>query len=167
MSLAKEIKKREPFDSLELEAMLNVIRTADVLSGEMEAEVFKPHGISPTQYNVLRILRGSGATTGSPAGAGLACGEIAARMVKRDPDITRLLDRLEKRGLIGRCREEKDRRVVCTRISNAGLKLLAELDPIVSAAHRKQLAHLGSEKLKQLIALLESARERAGDSSEK
>ena len=165
MSLAKEIKKLKPFESLEQEAMLNVIRTADVLSGEIEAEVFRPGGISGTQYNVLRILRGSGASAGSPNGAGLACGEIGARMVTRDPDITRLLDRLEKRGLISRCREEKDRRVVCTRITAAGIKLLDELDPKVQAAHRRQLGHMGREKLKQLIALLEDARDRAGESS--
>src|SRR3954451_16630619 len=110
MSLAKEIKKVKPFDSLEQEAMLNHIRTADVLSGDMEAEVFKPGGISATEYNVLRILRGTGSVAGNGHGApsvGLACGEIGSRMIKRDPDITRLLDRLEKRGLISRCREDK------------------------------------------------------------
>ncbi|HYO07763.1 MAG TPA: MarR family transcriptional regulator [Tepidisphaeraceae bacterium] len=153
MSLAKEIKKARPFESLEQEAMLNLLRTADVLAGQMMVRVFKAHGISAAQYNVLRILRG--------AGESLACGEIGSRMITRDPDITRLLDRLEKRGLISRGREEKDRRVVCTRITEAGLKLLAEIDPSVQQAHRRQLGHMGPQKLKQLIALLEEARERS------
>jgi DNA-binding MarR family transcriptional regulator len=164
MSLASQIKKLRPFESPEQEAMLNIVRTADVLSGEIEAEVFKPSGISPTQYNVLRILRGSGAIAGNAHGVpgeGLACGEIASRMVTRDPDITRLLDRLEKRGFISRNREEKDRRVVCTRITDAGIQLLDNLNPQVQAAHRRQLSHMGREKLKQLIALLEEARERS------
>src|SRR3712207_9327432 len=99
MSLGKEIKKSRAFESLEQEAMLNVARTADVLSREM-AEVMKPSNLSPTQYNALRILRG--------AGEPLSCGEVADRMISRDPDMTRLLDRLAKRGLkIGTasCRE--------------------------------------------------------------
>jgi len=90
MSLGKEIKKVRPFDSLEQEAMLNIVRTADVLSGEM-TEQFKPSGLSGTQYNALRILRGAQQATGE----GLACGEIGDRMITRDPDVTRLLDRLE------------------------------------------------------------------------
>jgi len=129
-----------------------VIRTADVLSAEIAVDVFKSYAISPTQYNVLRILRG--------AGGNLACGEIASRMITRDPDITRLLDRLEKRGLISRCRHDSDRRVVATRITDSGLALLSELDPVLDGAHRKQLGHMGPAKLKQLIALLEEARER-------
>src|SRR4051794_17693583 len=154
MSLGKEIKKQRPFESLEQEAMLNIVRAADVLSAEM-ADVLKPATLSAAQYNVLRILRGAAAEAG---GKGLPCGEIAARMITRDPDVTRLLDRLEKRGLISRCRQEKDRRVVCTRITPAGSKLLHELDPKIEAAHRKQLSHLGADKLKQLIELLEAAR---------
>jgi DNA-binding MarR family transcriptional regulator len=151
MNLATEIKKRKPFDSLEQEAMLNVARTHDVLSSEA-AEILKPFNLSATQYNVLRILRG--------AGQPLGCGEIAQRMITRDPDITRLLDRMEKRKLVSRCRDEKDRRVVCTEITPAGLKLLAELDGVVVKMHRRQLGHLGETKLKQLIKLLEEARER-------
>ena len=151
VSLGKEIKKVRPFDSLEQEAFLNLLRTADVLAGDI-AEAFKPAGLSATQYNVLRILRGA-------LPGGLPCGEIASRMITRDPDITRLLDRLEKRGLVSRCREAKDRRVVSARISDAGVKLLKELDPIVAQAHRKQLNHLGADRLKQLIELLEAARE--------
>ena len=152
MTLGSEIKKTKPFDSLEQEAMLNLARTWDVLAGEMAVAVFKPAGLSAAQYNVLRILRG--------AGEHLACGEIAGRMIAREPDMTRLLDRLEQRNLVARCRQQSDRRVVAVRITDAGLALLAELDPKVVAAHRKQLGHMNKDELKQLIALLEKARGR-------
>ena len=155
MSLGREIKKKKPFDLLEEEAMLNVVRTADVLQAEF-GRLFKPFELSETQYNVLRILRGAA----NEEGGGLPCGEIAGRMITRDPDVTRLLDRLEKRGLISRCREQKDRRVVCARITEAGQKILAELDPLIAAAHREQLAHMDRTELSQLIALLEKARQR-------
>src|SRR5690348_18350294 len=113
-------------------AYLDLLRTCDLLS-RLPAQVLKEAELSSTQYNVLRILRG--------APEGLACGEIGSRMITRDPDITRLLDRLEKRGLISRCRETKDRRMVLTRISPEGLKLLAQLDEPVQLAHREQLGH--------------------------
>ena len=153
MSLAKEIKKVRPFDAPEQEAYLNLARTWDVLAGEIAASVFKPAGLSPVQYNVLRILRGAG-------GGPLACGEIGDRMITRDPDMTRLLDRMEKRGLVSRCRESGDRRVVSVRITDAGLAALKQLDPKVLAAHRKQLGHMSAAELNQLSALLEKARER-------
>jgi DNA-binding MarR family transcriptional regulator len=116
--------------------------------------LLKSEELSPTQYNVLRILRGSP--------EGLPCGEIAVRMITRDPDITRLLDRLEKRDLIARCRETKDRRMVMTRITPAGLKLLSLLDEPVEEAHRKQLGHLGKERMQALSELLKNARTNAG-----
>src|SRR5439155_25594712 len=116
-------------------------------------EVLRDSNLSTTQYNVLRILRGAG-------GDGLACGEVADRMISRDPDMTRLLDRMEKRGLIARTRGKDDRRIVRARITPAGLKLLAGLDDVIVTAHREQLGHLGAEKLKKFIALLEEARER-------
>jgi DNA-binding MarR family transcriptional regulator len=156
MKLGDEIGKSKPFDSLEQAAVLNVARTWDVLAAEID-EVFKPSELSRTQYNVLRILRGAQRGGG---GEGLSCGEIADRMITRDPDITRLLDRLEKRRLVSRCRQKSDRRVVCVHITPAGLELLASLDDVVIEAHRKQLGHMGPEKLKQLIELLELARER-------
>jgi DNA-binding MarR family transcriptional regulator len=112
--------------------------------------VLKGEGLSATQYNVLRILRG--------APEGLPCGEIASRMITRDPDVTRLLDRLEKRELIARSREAKDRRTVMTRITPGGLKLLVRLDEPVQAAHRKQLGHLGRERLRALAELLADSR---------
>ena len=153
MTLAREIKKAKPFDVPEQEAFLNLARTWDVLSGEMAVSVFKPAGLTPAQYNVLRILRGAGG-----AGGVLACGEIGARMIAREPDMTRLLDRLETRGLVARSREANDRRVVSVRITPAALKALEALDPQVLAAHRKQLGHMTKKELEQLIALLEKAR---------
>jgi len=149
--LQHEIKKSHPFDSLEQEAALNLRRTTDALAA-FEADVFRPTELSPTQYNVLRILRG--------AGEPLACGEIAARMITREPDMTRLLDRLEKRRLITRARQQADRRVVATRITPKGLELLADLDAPVIQMHKRQLGHLGQAKLRQLIELLEEARSR-------
>jgi DNA-binding MarR family transcriptional regulator len=136
--------------SLEEAVFLDLLRTSDVLSRRL-AYILKNEDLSSNQYNVLRILRG--------APEGLACGEIGSRMISRDPDITRLLDRLEKRGLVSRCRETKDRRTVLTRISPEGLKLLARLDEPVQQAHREQLGHLGRERLKALTELLRDSRE--------
>jgi DNA-binding MarR family transcriptional regulator len=128
---------------------LELMRTTDMLSRGLVG-VLKAEDLSANQYNVLRILRGSP--------EGLACGEIASRMITRDPDITRLLDRLEKRKLISRCRETKDRRMVMARITPHGLALLARLDEPVTSAHRKQLGHLGRERLRTLTELLQAAR---------
>jgi len=135
--------------SLEEGAFLDLLRTCDVLSRGL-AHILKPEDLSPTQYNVLRILRG--------AAAGLTCGEIASRMITRDPDITRLLDRLEKRSLISRCRENKDRRMVMARITPEAVRVLARLDEPVQEAHRRQLGHLGRERLRSLTQLLEACR---------
>jgi DNA-binding MarR family transcriptional regulator len=118
------------------------------------SEVLKAEELSSNQYNVLRILRG--------APEGLACGEVGNRMITRDPDITRLLDRLEKRNLISRCRETRDRRMVMARITPEGLDLLARTDEPVREAHRTQLGHLGRERLRTLNDLLQLARENVG-----
>ena len=128
---------------------MELLRTTDMLSRGL-VKVLKIEDLSGTQYIVLRILRGSP--------EGLPCGEIASRMITRDPDITRLLDRLEKRGVISRCRETKDRRMVMARITPEGLKVLARLDEPVQAGHRKQLGHLGRERLRALSELLRIAR---------
>ncbi len=148
--LQKEIKKVKPFESAEQEAYLNMLRTVQFLTEPFE-RMMKPFNLSSTQYNVLRILRG--------AGDPLPCGQIGDRMVTRDPDITRLLDRLEKRGLIERHRTATDRRVVLASITAEGLKLLKQLDQPVMDLHISQLSHLGKEKLKTLIDLLELARD--------
>jgi DNA-binding MarR family transcriptional regulator len=139
--------------SSEEAAFLDLLRTTDMLSRGLVA-ILKPEDLSSTQYNVLRILRG--------APEGLPCGEIAKRMITRDPDITRLLDRLEKRGLISRSREARDRRTVMARITGAGLKLLARFDEPIQEAHRKQLGHLGRERLRLLTDLLREARSQLG-----
>jgi DNA-binding MarR family transcriptional regulator len=149
--LQTEILQQKPFESLEQEALLNILRTADVLIQRLTA-VLKPFKLSHSQYNVLRILRGAGAD-------GLACQEIGERMISRDPDITRLLDRLEARGLVTRTRDQKDRRVVTARITSEGLRILAQLDGPVAQVDRRQLEHLGERQLRSLIQLLEVARE--------
>jgi DNA-binding MarR family transcriptional regulator len=141
----KSSKSGRRLGSPEEAAFLDLLRTTDMLARRL-FPVLKSENLSPTQYNVLRILRGSA--------EGLPCGEIAGRMITRDPDITRLLDRLEKRGLISRCRETKDRRMVMARITPEGLELLARLDEPVQAAHRKQLGHLGRQRLRALTELL-------------
>ncbi len=135
--------------SAEETAFLELMRSTDQLSRGL-VPVLKAEDLSMTQYNVLRILRG--------APDGLPCGEIGNRMITRDPDITRLLDRLEKRGLISRRREARDRRMVLTRITAEGLAVLARLDEPIQEAHRRQLGHLGRERLRALCELLRTAR---------
>jgi DNA-binding MarR family transcriptional regulator len=146
-----ESRQRRRLGCPEEATFLDLLRTTDMLSRGL-VEVLHAEDVSSTQYNVLRILRGSP--------DGLPCGEIASRMITRDPDITRLLDRLEKRGLISRYRETKDRRVVMARITPEGLKLLARLDQPVEEAHRRQLGHLGKGRLQALAELLAVARSR-------
>ena len=154
MKRATQPKNRRPGKpSSEEAAFLDLLRTTDMLSRGL-VTILKPEDLSSTQYNVLRILRG--------APEGLPCGEIAKRMITRDPDITRLLDRLEKRGLVSRSREARDRRTVMARITGAGLKLLARLDEPVQAAHRKQLGHLARGRLRLLTDLLREARSQLG-----
>jgi DNA-binding MarR family transcriptional regulator len=135
---------------LEAQVFVSLLRTADALARGAEA-LLKPSGLSATQYNVLRILRGAGAE-------GLACREVGCRLISRDPDITRLLDRMESRGLILRARGQKDRRVVRTRITAEGLRILRELDTPVQELHRRQLHHLPAKELRKLSRLLERAR---------
>lgn len=152
--LQAEIKQTKPFATLEEEAFLNLWKTIDHL-GQAVSQFLRPFGISQTQYNVLRILRGAGH-------AGLSCSDIGDRMITHDPDITRLLDRLEGRDLISRAREAKDRRVITTRITEAGLALLDELDRPMEDLLQRALGHLGAERLTELIALLEQIRHPAG-----
>jgi len=142
--------KRHPHARLEARVFVSLMRAADALARGAE-DLLKPHGLSGTQYNILRILRGAGEK-------GLACREVGGKLISRDPDITRLLDRLESRGLIVRAREATDRRVVKTRITAEGLRLLDELDKPVEELHRRQLRHLPAKELRQLWILLESAR---------
>jgi DNA-binding MarR family transcriptional regulator len=150
-ALRDEIKQQKAFESLEQEALLSIERTAAVL-GHAFAETLKPHGITSTQYNVLRILRGAGK-------AGLCRNEVRDRLIAQVPDVTRLLDRLEDVGLIERERSEEDRRLVSTRITAKGLALLRSLDAPVAETHKRHLGHLTAQQLKTLIDLLARARE--------
>lgn len=135
--------------ALESAAWVSLQRTADCLLGRLH-QVLKPHGVSPTQYNALRILRGAGLD-----GCGLPCGEVAARMSNQDPDVTRLFDRMEKPGWIVRERSRTDRRVLLARITNEGLRLLDSLDEVIESYHRHTMGHLTQVELRQLSHLLE------------
>ena len=150
-SLKEDLRQVKAFTSLQHEAFLNVIRTSSRLTDALE-DLLRPYGISATQYNVLRILRGSGAD-------GLCRNEVRDRMLTRMPDMTRLLDRMEEAGWVTRSREREDRRMVLTRITAAGRQLLQELDAPVSELHRTQLERLTDEQLRSLIDLLTLARE--------
>ena len=149
--LAAEIRQSRPFPLLEEEAALNLVRTHEFLQ-QRQAEFFKQYGLTPTQYNILRILRGAGKD-------GMTCSQAAGRMVAADPDITRLLDRLEARRLIRRERGREDRRVVVSRITDAGLDLVKTIDKPLAEHHKRWMGRLGREKLEWLVELLESIRE--------
>jgi DNA-binding MarR family transcriptional regulator len=146
-----EIKQSKPLGSLEEEAYLNLQRTANALEQRM-AELLRAHDLTLAQYNVLRILRGAGDD-------GLNASDIAGRMISRDPDITRLVDRLEKRALVERWRCTEDRRVVWTRLSPQGRALVDPLDAPVNALHKDMLSHVTPERLRLLVELLEEARD--------
>ena len=148
--LQKELKQTKPFASREEEVYLNIQLTAERLWWRVN-ETLKEADLTHAQYNVLRILRGA-----RPDGA--SCSEISERLVTKDSDITRLLNRLEARGLISRERETKDRRVIITQITAAGLRLLASLDKPVERCHRRHLGHLGDKQLATLSKLLEAVR---------
>jgi DNA-binding MarR family transcriptional regulator len=147
--LQRELKKRHPFDSLEQEAALNIARTADRF-GICFARLFREFGLTPSQYNVLRILRGEGKPLPSL--------EIADRMIAAVPGITGLIDRLEAMGLATRQRSTEDRRVVYVAITTKGERALAELDQPLAALHKQLVGHLDQAELKELIRLLEKAR---------
>lgn len=148
--LRDEIKQQAPFVSPEQEAYLNIIRTAAVLEHAV-VEGLRSAGVTPTQYNALRILRGAGPL-------GLCRNELRDRMVRAVPDATRLLDRLEGAGLIRRDREGTDRRFVTAHITKKGLDLLEQLDAPLTELHRTQLEHMSRAELRQLTNLLSKAR---------
>jgi DNA-binding MarR family transcriptional regulator len=150
--LQKELKQTRPFKTLKHEASLSIARTAALLEHEFEAAM-KPYGITATQYNVLRILRGS-----EPQG--LCRNEIRDRLVRQVPDVTRLLDRLEDTRLISRQRGDDDRRFVTTRITRAGLRLLDQLEDRIDEIHEEQLGHLEASDLGMLVKLLAAVRKR-------
>lgn len=150
-TLQQDIRQTRPFSSLQHEAYLSVVRSASTLT-DMVEDLLKPFGISGTQYNVLRILRGAGDD-------GLCRNELRDRMLTRMPDMTRLLDRMEEAGLVTRSRERDDRRMVLTQITARGRELLSQLDRPMNELHRKQLAQLDDAQLRSLIDLLTLVRE--------
>lgn len=154
--LLTELKQTKPFRSREDEAFLNLIRTTELLRREV-IELFKPHDITHAQYNVLRILRGA-LRESDPHNHARTCGDIASRLVTFEPDVTRLLDKLERQGLIIRERDTDDRRVVRSRITDKGLGLLDELDDPIMEIQRQRLGRLGQDRLTTLIDLLEDLR---------
>lgn len=150
--LRTSIKQRKPFESPEQEVFLEVLRTGTALLQDL-VELLKEFGVTQPQYNVLRILRGAGA-------AGLPSGEVGGRMVaSREPDVTRLLVRMEGRGLIRRERRPENRRMVMARLTDKGLRLVNSLDEPVRRMHMRQLHHMRRRELDTLATLLERARQ--------
>jgi DNA-binding MarR family transcriptional regulator len=139
----------KPFATPEQAAFVTLLRTAEQFQAR-NAEFLKGYDLSSTQYNALRILRGAGKS-------GLPCSEVGERMINKDPDITRLLDRLEKRGFVTRNRDENDRRVIRARITNAGLETLRRLDRPIEQFLSRMLGSLGQKRLLDLVQLLEEA----------
>lgn len=148
--LQKDIERSKSLKSKEEQLFLNLARTTEALSWKVVG-LLKGYELTGVQYNVLRILRGAG-------DEGLICSEISERLITKDSDITRLLERLENRALVSRERNPKDRRHVITKITATGLQLLAELDEPIINLHKRQLGHLGENLLEQLNALLVLAR---------
>jgi DNA-binding MarR family transcriptional regulator len=152
-SLKLEIAQQPPFFSVEEEALLNLLRTSDSMQRAFHRKT-RGWGVTSTQYNVLRILRGA-----QPHG--LTCSAIGDRMITADPDITRLLSRLKALKLVRQQRDRHDRRVVWTQISPAGLQLLKEMDPVIQQLPVDLIGHLDKAELAELIRLLEMARSRS------
>lgn len=148
--LQSQLRQSRPFDSLEEEALLNLLRTADLLQNRM-GRLFREHDLTASRYNVLRILRGNGEP--------LPALEIASRLIQVVPAITGLVDGLEKQGRVKRRRCSEDRRVIYVEITSKGLEVLDGLDGEVEDLHRELLGHLGRRELRDLIRLLEKARE--------
>lgn len=152
--LAAEIGMQRPFESLELEAVLNVIRTHAAFASDA-AKIFKEHGISEPQYNVLRILRGHATP--------VSVYQIAGEMVSPHPDMPRLVDRLVAAELVTKTRCENDRRVVRVNLTKQGKAILEKLDQPLQALHRAQLGHMSEQQLRKLSELLFLARQRPDD----
>jgi DNA-binding MarR family transcriptional regulator len=148
--LHAELKSARPFDLLEEEAHLSIVRTAALLEHAM-VQMLKPYGLTPTQYNVLRILRGAGP-------GGLCRNEIGVRLLRQVPDVTRLLDRMAEMKLIGRQRTDTDRRLVRTHITPRGLELLSRLDAPIRQFHRARLEGMSQQTLRELVAVLAELR---------
>jgi DNA-binding MarR family transcriptional regulator len=148
--LKLEIAQELPFTSVEEEALLNLMRSADCVNRAFHRKT-RDWGVTSTQYNVLRILRGA-------RPHGLTCSAIGDRMITAEPDITRLLSRLKTLKFVRQQRDPHDRRVVWTKISESGLELLKQMDPVIEKAPRELLGHLSEAELAEFIRLLELAR---------
>jgi DNA-binding MarR family transcriptional regulator len=151
-TLSDQLAEARGFESFEQQAFLSIVFTADGLMLEL-GRLLKAHGLSPALYNVLRILRGA-----EPEG--LRCGEVADRLLNRVPDVTRLLDRLDRAGLVSRRRQDEDRRIVRVRVTEGALDLLGQLDAPVRELHVAQLGHLNPRDRRDLLRLLRKARDR-------
>ena len=146
---------RSPRTQAQFKAFVAVVQAAENMQRGV-TELLKKAHLTTAQYNVLRVLRGAGTD-------GLACGQVGERLIRHDPDVTRLVDRLARRGLVVRARERADRRVVRTRITARGLELLSSLDGPIDALHEQQLGYMSETQLSSLSALLERAQARDGD----
>src|SRR5262245_27007712 len=140
--LQQEIKQTKAIRLIEEEASLNIVRTADFLMKRL-SDLLKPFRLSPTQYNLLRIVRGAGSD-------GVSCKDVGNRLLSRDPDITRLMDRLEKRGFLTRDRAKEDRRVVVHCLTPEGLALVNRLDDPVERLHGELMRGIGPDRLKEM-----------------
>lgn len=155
--LQHELKKNQPFEMREQEAILSLFRTSDRLQHRL-ARLFRKYGLTPSQYNILRILRGEGKP--------MPCLEIAQRTITVVPGITGLIDRLEKTKLVSRQRSEEDRRVVNVSLTTAGEEILARIDEPLKQLHVDLMKHFTADEVRELIRLLEKARQRCEDEAE-
>lgn len=153
-TLREELRQTKPFNSIEQEALLSVVRTSAELMDKFEL-FLRPYGITGTQYNVLRILRGA-----EPEG--LCRNELRDRMLTRMPDVTRLLDRMAEAGLVERTRDNEDRRMVTSRITKKSMQLLADLDPIVAENEKTFFSGISRDQIQTLIDVLDVVRHAEG-----
>ena len=153
-SLRQQLKKKDPFDSLEQEAMLGILRTSDLLENRL-ARLLREYDLTPSQYNAMRIMRGEGEP--------MPCLEVAQRMIQVAPAITRVVDQLIGRGLISKQQSREDRRVFLVELTASGTRLLKKLDEPIQSLHQSLLGHVSKSDLKMLNGILEIAREGIAD----
>lgn len=153
-SLRQQLKKKGPFDSLEQEAMLSILRTSDLLENRL-ARLLRQYDLTPSQYNAMRIMRGEGEP--------MPCLEVADRMIQVAPAITRVVDQLVGRGLVDKQQSSEDGRVFLVELTASGTRLLKKLDEPIQSLHQSLLGHVSKSDLKTLNGILESAREEIAD----
>jgi DNA-binding MarR family transcriptional regulator len=149
-SLRQQLKKKGPFESIEQESMLSILRTSDLLENRL-ARLLREYELTPSQYNAMRIMRGEGEP--------MPCLEVAERMIQVAPAITRVVDQLVSRGLVNKKQSEEDRRIFLVGLTKSGTRLLNKLDSPIQRLHQTLLGHVSRTDLKSLNAVLESARE--------